>query len=154
MPDLIPGARYNISITSAKFISVMHRDGRAADPDDDPTDHVMTFAVKDDLGVHTILVPGWAYNIKYTLAAPEQWPPQAGDIWEDGDGELYFAARLNIDGRDPADFEADASGQRVILMPQYPGPESDSMYDDCYRPANVMAAAKAPLNLKWRRNNA
>ncbi len=88
--------------------------------------------------------------IQIDTAAPDNWPPQKGDLWRaERTGETYFAVAYSPDADNPNDcFGSDPDGYRIILIPAT-GDESHSHGAGGCRPENVNLYC-GPLTLLYR----
>lgn len=62
---------------------------------------------------HYVYLDSSTAGVKVTLADPEDWPPQVGDIWE-ADGKEWFV-RKNTDSRVRVVFVSEDNDMRVEL---------------------------------------
>lgn len=86
------------------------------------------------------LDPWTAYNLRKRLDPnPRHWPPQAGDVWDDGmpfGGSLWFARKLQADGP--------GWNETAIVMTNV---EADRR---THSPDELLQSAAEPLKLVYR----
>lgn len=100
IPNLAEGDTVDITIRGAKVYAL-------PDPDDDPGERFWTFSLPAQLGIKPPLfsVPLDYSEVTVEHAGPENWPPQAGDIWSDEDDEFPGHCDWHVLPRNLGSFE-------------------------------------------------
>lgn len=62
-----------------------------------------TLTIADEHGTHYVMPPQAAIE----RVAPREWPPCAGDLWRDRNGDVWYALLVDDD---------DAAGERYVLL--------------------------------------
>ncbi|MFI6813737.1 hypothetical protein ACIBG7_15055 [Nonomuraea sp. NPDC050328] len=115
MSYFVPGEIVDITIKGARVVEVCrHGDGNGDD---------LRFRYESKTGESwPSAIWADAPGVTVERVAPEEWPPQPGDLWRDGRGNLWFAARHIPDYDNHEDSRGiNGDGFRTVLVPSHLG---------------------------------